>query len=217
MLGEVLNTVPYGPEHENVWSPRLTTVLLEACSQLDSLWRARSHQATSLSIKDYFDHFGPDVADRWLVFWGEPALRLQPFSAWARIAERERADYQALDWWKAYNALKHDRLKYRKDATLRNAVHALAGLFVAIVRSPECAAAIAHDGWIPSPGQLGIPAEDLLADESPVQGIVVETRLISYGVQLGWNPGPARHRGLSVRSGSYRFQSWCAEHGLAHW
>ena len=39
MFQEVLGHIPYVPEHEDVWSPSLVTILLEACSQLDSLWK----------------------------------------------------------------------------------------------------------------------------------------------------------------------------------
>jgi len=34
MLEEILRVVPYCPEHHNVWSQRLVTVLLESCTQL---------------------------------------------------------------------------------------------------------------------------------------------------------------------------------------
>ena len=37
MLMAILDVIPYEAVHENVWSPRLVTVLLETCSQLDSL------------------------------------------------------------------------------------------------------------------------------------------------------------------------------------
>ena len=39
MLEEVLNVVPFCQGHGAVWSHRLATVLLEAGSQIDSLWR----------------------------------------------------------------------------------------------------------------------------------------------------------------------------------
>jgi hypothetical protein len=41
MFEDVLGNIPYVPEHENVWSPSLVTILLETCSLLDSLWKYR--------------------------------------------------------------------------------------------------------------------------------------------------------------------------------
>lgn len=217
MLNDVVEVLPYSDEHLDVWSPYLVTILLEACSQLDSLWKAKSRQTGSGSkdpkITDYFASFGSDVAHRWLVFWGEQGRRVQPFAPWIGAAT-----YKPLEWWQAYNNVKHDRLANRTQAKLRHAVDAVAGLFIAILRSPECAAAVAHEGWIvPSPGALGIQAEDLLSDHSSVRGIVVESVLLSHPVKLGWKPGPPRHTMTSVRGGSDRFRSWCAQHGLVHW
>lgn len=222
MLDEVVQVIPYSEEHESVWSPQLVTVLLEACSQLDSLWKARLRLGPSASIgqatiKDYFGEFGSDVAHHWVVFWGERGMRIQPFQPWTDAAEYTKPHYQPTDWWQAYNAVKHDRLVNRKQATLRQAAHAVAGLFVAILRSPECAAAVAHAGWIPSPGSLGMGAENLLSDDSPVFGVVAESALLSHPINLEWKPGLPKATSMSVRSGSYRFQTWCAENGLAHW
>ena len=59
MLMAVLDVIPYETFHENVWSPRLVTVLLETCSQLDSLFKQQAIQSPSvtsqsLNITDYF-------------------------------------------------------------------------------------------------------------------------------------------------------------------
>lgn len=218
MLSDMLQVVPYSKEHEHVWSPQLATVLLEACSQLDSLWKARSGRASArLDIRDYFAMFGGDVAERWLVFWGETGVRVQPFAAWSVTPNHSKDKFTPLDWWQAYNDLKHSRLANRKRATLRHAAHAVAGLFVAIVRCPECASAVAHEGWIPSPGRLGMDAEYLLSDDANLSGVVAETTLLSYPLRLEWKPGRPRLVQTSVRGGSYRFQTWCAENGLGHW
>ena len=34
LLDDVLTVIPFEPSHLTVWSPKLTTVLLETCSQL---------------------------------------------------------------------------------------------------------------------------------------------------------------------------------------
>jgi hypothetical protein len=98
MLEDVLRTVPYCPEHENVWSPKLVTALLETGSQLDSLWKTRQeHRGESqVDIKDHFEDFGEDVAKRWLIFWGEDAERVQPFGEWAGLPAYSKRDYRPL-------------------------------------------------------------------------------------------------------------------------
>ena len=76
MFDDVLRHIPYVPSHESVWSPSLTTILLEACSQLDSLWKYEVKNTPAsilhpsgknLDIKYYFQNFGPTLAPEWVV------------------------------------------------------------------------------------------------------------------------------------------------------
>ena len=121
-LSEVLDVIPFCEEHENVWSPALATVIIDAGSQLDSLWRGACREDSpggvngkavdDLTITEYFVQYGPSVAKMWAVLWGHDATRLGPFQPWEGVTE-----YQSLGWWKSYNLIKHDRLENRKLAT----------------------------------------------------------------------------------------------------
>lgn len=207
MLEQVLGVVPYCEEHEGVWSPALVTVLLETCSQLDSLWAFEARQSAyvpdrQLEITDYFNYFGEYVGYRWVVFYGETAEKIEPFGSWASGPDYRRSSYVPLDWRKAYNSLKHDRLSNRREATLRRAVHALAGLFLAILRCEYARDEISQAGWLSSKSHR---PEASLGEDSlsiPALFIAAESRLFSYPV--GWCKesiaaseewcGPASHR-----------------------
>ena len=78
MFNDVLRHIPYVPEHENVWSPSLVTILMEACSQLDSLWKYKVTNSPNaivppsghnLNITHYFQNFGQSLAYEWAVLW----------------------------------------------------------------------------------------------------------------------------------------------------
>ena len=85
MFSEFLRHIPYVLEHENVWSPGLVTILMEACSQLDSLWKYKVTNSPNrilppsgqnLNITHYFENFGQDVAPEWAVLWAKRASGL---------------------------------------------------------------------------------------------------------------------------------------------
>ena len=62
MLADVFRVVPYCDDHKEIWSPVLTTVIMESCSQLDSLWGHTAQQSscvtkTKFTIEDYFRYF----------------------------------------------------------------------------------------------------------------------------------------------------------------
>ncbi len=94
LLADVLQVVPYCGAHQDVWSPALTTVIMESCSQLDSLWKHTSRQSpyvtrTKLRMTDYFELFRDNsltpLPERWVLFWGEEVIRLRPFIELPRI------------------------------------------------------------------------------------------------------------------------------------
>jgi hypothetical protein len=210
MMQDTLRIVPYCPEHENVWSPRLVTILIEVGSQLDSLWKSQYPITGQQDITDHFQTFGKDVAGAWVVFWGEEGTRLHPFAEWDGLPGYTAADYRTIGWWKTHTEVKHERLANRKLATMKTAALALVGLFVAIVRCLDCADAIAQEKWIPASGYGVTPAE-LLGPDSPILGIVAESKLISFATGIGRGKGSS----VSVKH-SYKFQKWCIDNRVRH-
>src|SRR4051812_16913111 len=122
MLSDVIDVVPYEPAHFDVWSPRLVTVLLEACSQLDSLLKHEASQTPApirgkIDIVKYFELFGKHLADKWSVFWSDEPTKVHPFEEWRGLASYTKTSYKGreLPWWSAYNDVKHDRILNRKE------------------------------------------------------------------------------------------------------
>jgi hypothetical protein len=137
-LQEALRYIPYCDEHKNIWSSHFARIILDASSQVDSIWKATSKIIDPASsseihtIRDHFDRYGSWVAKQKVVFFGsDPPILVNPFIEWEQ-------NFSSPKWWKAYNSLKHDRFTFQKEATLECAVSALAALFLAIVYSGTC-------------------------------------------------------------------------------
>jgi hypothetical protein len=216
MLGEVLDVVPYETAHENMWSPRLVTVLLETCSQLDSLLKLEAKQSlqlsgTKLDIKDYFQHFGRVLSEKWAVFWGEAPERIKPFEQWRALPDYTRDSYTGheLAWWTAYNKVKHNRIENRRQAMLKHAVKAVGGLFLAILYCDACRKAVGSSGWLQSPGHNPTAALKDHLNPQPHRYVLAETKLFSY--PAGWMKEPIPKHLLWAGPASDRFQSWFQE------
>ncbi|MGA7498855.1 MAG: hypothetical protein WBX00_19165 [Isosphaeraceae bacterium] len=213
MLMAVLDVIPYEAVHENVWSPRLVTVLLETCSQLDSLLKQQAVQSPcvasqNLNITDYFALFGQDLSGKWVLFWGESPEKIRPFGAWQGLAGYDKASYPGheLKWWKAYNKIKHNRIENRREATLRRAVEALGGLFLAILYCEICRDAVGASGWLQSHSPNPKANLDDHLNPMPDRRIVAESKLFSYPV--GWMKRPIKSHWLWSGAGSDRFNHW---------
>lgn len=213
MLMTVLDVIPYEAAHENVWSPRLVTILLEACSQLDSLLK---HEAAQLrgtagqpKIGDYFALFGQHLGEKWVLFWGDSPQKIRPFDSWNGLAAYNKTFYSKheLDWWKAYNKVKHNRIENRKKATLKCTVEAMGGLFLALLYCQVCRQAVVASGWVHYPrGHNPATYLDDHLKAVPERRILVESKLFSYPV--GWMKQPIRSHLMWSGAGSDRFNHW---------
>jgi hypothetical protein len=132
-LREVFRVVEPIPGHRNVYSHELRQLLILACTEVESAWRAvlsangyRGRQ-DRWSTQDYvalrdvmrLHHYA-------VVLSAHPAFgKLQPFASW-----RSDNATTSLPWYDAYNAAKHDREGSLHRASLGNVVDALAAVFV---------------------------------------------------------------------------------------
>jgi hypothetical protein len=201
LLHDFLDAVPFEAKDphgkmqpENLWSPRLATILQEICSQIDSSCRHeldRSNVAPlsgrNHDINDYRHHFGSWLSARKLVFWQDEngqAVGLQPFKDWD-------CNQRPPEWWSDYNKVKHDRIKHKKLATLKNCVDALAGLFFVIMRFAGMNVQIrqmvaASNWWHITGAQFGEISENNDTEIWRNMGTynIIETKLLSF--PLGW-------------------------------
>ena len=203
MLIDFLKYVPYCDVHKQVWSPKLVIVLQETCSQLDSLWRWETvnvHNRTSreTDITDYFELYGKQMAPRWVVFWADEPKKIESFIDWQRANKFSKCEYSKypLDWWtEGYNKIKHNRLENRTCASLKYAVDALAGLFLAIIRSKHCWDTLWERHWMSwddCVSHLFNPVDCLKEDFEWINGrkpcnamhMAIESKLFTYPVGL---------------------------------
>lgn len=219
MLQNVLRYVPYCFEHKNVWSPKLVTILHEVCSQLDSLWfyeakKSPCIEKEKLNIRDYFEYYGECIAPKWVVFWGQETERIQPFESWDNplITSYKKEQWKSAftpEWWEAYQKVKHNRLANVNMATLERTVHAVAGLFLAIIRCEDCRDEIAQLGWLSCNGTTNGNPQAFLGEDSPStyrKCIAVESKLFTYAV--GWSKLTINKKAYWNGSASHRFQQW---------
>ena len=208
MFEDVLGHIPYVPEHENVWSPSLVTILMEACSQLDSLWKYRVTNSPdailppsgqNLNITHYFQNFGQSLAYEWAVLWAQEGRRMEPFTAWSSPS------FVTLDWWKAYNAVKHDRLANRTLATMRYAAQALAVLFINIVTYPPALSDMARAGWVKKSVKS---TSGRLLQGQPAELRFAESHLLSYLIDVDRKGYSGTRKQDAGTYGSYRFYLW---------
>lgn len=233
-LYEFLGFVPYCDEHKNVWSPRLVTIFIDACSQLDSLWswemdkNKRNPIGRNPCIVDYFILFGPDIASKWAVFWGESGEKVRPFSTWSSLTASEfteaiwksRNDLK-LEWWKAYQKVKHKRIENKKEAKLEYVVKSLCSLFLAIIRSEDCWEILWEKGCIFLDEEGGLPIHpfELLKEDfgrrrsgigCPDYHMAIETKLFSYPV--GYCSKNVQKGSVWKGNASNRFKAWFYEY-----
>ncbi len=213
MLIDVLDVIPFEESLERVWSPRLVTVLLEACSQLDSLLKQQLRKSLNISgknvdIVNYFIHFGQHLSEKWVLFWGLSAKKIEPFLAWRGLTRYERESYNghSLGWWRAYTDVKHNRIEHRQKATLRHSVEALGALFLAILYCEICRDTLAASGWVRSKFPNAKACLDDHLKPYPDTRIVVESKLFSYPV--GWMNRPIPPGFQWSGGGSDRFNHW---------
>lgn len=153
--------VPIATEHNRVHSPILTSILLDACSLLEtvlkssmdnirydaigSIVRIRAMRYSDappfLNIGHLRTVFRADMfyaKPVWYIPRGESSF---PWYVWRNAAGQPR-------WWVAYNAVKHSRFQSASQATLLVTLHALKALFLALVQSLDFRERLVNRGLI---------------------------------------------------------------------
>ncbi len=245
-LWEVLRVVPYCQRHRRVWSPSLAECMVEACSQLDSLWKAEiaavalaaDHQeyyltpegfarirkagarletAGKLNITDYFRCFAYQVARERVVFWGDSTTTLAPYGPW-----RNAMAHKQIPWWTTYNTLKHDRWRNITLATLEQAVSAVGALMLAVCRCPLCWSPLREAGLL-SHGQGVLDPRPVIYEETQARA----RQLFPHGPRVVVESRLFAYPfGLWIRrksewpvwpmSGSVRFRGWHEQERRIH-
>ena len=211
MLQEALRYVPYCSEHRCVWSSHFARIILDAASQVDSIWKATAKiiapatASDKLTLKDHFDRFGTLVARQQVVFFsGESPCTISPFNGW------RDSGFSSPAWWDAYNRLKHDRFSNQTEATLDHAVNAAAALLLAIIYSGSCDLALISAALLDpsSSNPWAFTNTGLLRDVTFDCQAKLETKLFAH--PLGVCGVDDCNLSNYWRSASSRFNAWWA-------
>jgi len=152
--------VPLTVENETLKSPILASVLIDACSLLDSMFRDMTPGSVSVNgkIKAKSDcnivdfarlHSQPlDLPNTQSVMLVSPPRYRAPFEKWKSINTSQ--DYIPLPWWQAYAELKHDCLSNLDKATVGLTLDALCALNQLIGQRLDMIRIVMRHGWFPS-------------------------------------------------------------------
>ncbi len=132
-MAEVFRVVAPHYEQRNVYGHAIRNIIILACTELDA--RMQNILANNgvnpnrkyFEMKDYFKLNGPLKLDEYeLSFNRYGDLRtFSPFSTW-------KNDKQ-LDWYQAYNHIKHNREKNFSEANLLNAINAIMAYAIILI------------------------------------------------------------------------------------
>ena len=131
-LKEYLFKVPLNWNHRAVL-PHLSGIIVEAGGIVDSILRGEfeftnpNGNRNRLNINNYHEHYEKrfSLSTKTTLIYQYPPVLLNPFKEWSFPTNDPMAK---LDWWNAYNKMKHERIEYYSECTLSNAVYSLCAL-----------------------------------------------------------------------------------------
>jgi hypothetical protein len=149
-LKQFLRAVPINWNH-NAVLPLLAGVIVEAAGLVDSILRKQfdlsgcKTQRKNLRITHFQDYYEQQYSfsSKNTLIYQHPPVLLNPFREWVFPSGRPES---TLEWWDAYNKLKHERIEHYQRCTLSNAVLSLCALHQVLSVLP-CffKALVAHD------------------------------------------------------------------------
>lgn len=147
-LGEFVEYVPLDRRNQNVFSPRLGTILIGACTQIESTFKAIINanyldndksvdgtklQATRKAIQKGKGNLNQyrDLLEPYFLLSKRKVTIRQPFKVYKRTYPFKKSGYRkAPSWWKSYTDLKHSFYDNIRQATLRRVFLAVGALFL---------------------------------------------------------------------------------------
>ncbi|WP_411834565.1 hypothetical protein [Pseudoxanthomonas mexicana] len=104
-----------------------TRLLLASCSEAEVVLKLAAGLGKSKSLGNCFELLGDDAEKlvNGKVLVRRAGLEIQPWFGWAASGHPP--------WWRAHNAVKHDRSRSYTEANLQNALYSLAALFAAVL------------------------------------------------------------------------------------
>ena len=158
---DFIHVVPPHGNNLTVWSPKVATVLVEACCLIESIFHQFKDDATvqptgkpdgRLTLGPYAKLYGPllRLPERTAILLTDTPEYRTPFGLWRDVVGGAPFDGKkhVPEWWRLYNESKHHRMKVFPQFTLTKAIDALAGALVVISTVPAFAPALVRLGWL---------------------------------------------------------------------
>lgn len=126
---DTLNYVELSEDNYNTYSNTYIILLQAIGSEMNALFKELCHfdKNQNKNIKDFagriLNEF-PELVNYEIKVIGYD-ISFKPFEGWNVDKPSE-----SLEWWKAYNHIKHNRIESIKDASLKNVLHSLGGLML---------------------------------------------------------------------------------------
>jgi len=209
-LKQYLKIVPINWNH-NAVLPLLSGIIVEAAGLVDSVFRKEYDisQAKTKRKDLRITHFSTQYEQRYslsnktTLIYQYPPVLLNPFSGWM-FNSHEASN--SLDWWDAYNKLKHERIEHYSKSTLNNAVTALCALHQVLSVLP-CffRSLIAHD-MIALQGYTIKYSIELIEQGQADMPYIVDSELFATPYGQTRFPADLNHISSAIYGGSKRLE-----------
>lgn len=211
---QVVDSLRVFPPHGknlDAWSPKLATVLVEACCLMESVFygispdfavvRGKPKPREKLTLGDYAELHCKDLRlpDRTAILLTDAPEYRTPFTLWTDLLRGACFEKKHVPtWWALYNRSKHRRIGVFTEFTLSMAIDALAGALMVISTVPAFTPALVRHEWLPLDGwnpEALVEAYLRALSPSPYpsgylfQWFTVERRL--FAVPIGHSPLPS--------------------------
>lgn len=122
--------VHFNADNNKTYSIEFARIILSAGSEVDVVAKALTKATTGKvteNIKEHMDAIVPTfpIIPTHVVFMDRFGLNVTPWDNWNQS--------KTPDWWKSYNAIKHDRGNHFQEANLENTFRSIAGLFILLI------------------------------------------------------------------------------------
>ena len=129
---DLANTSQYVEPHgqENVYSLEFAKLLILACTEVESMFKVLCKEIIGDSVSANMSSYKETILGKYpriveaTVSVSRLGASIKPFASW---------NTGKLAWWGAYQQVKHDRGSCFEQATYRNAVEAVAALYILLL------------------------------------------------------------------------------------
>jgi hypothetical protein len=149
----VARYVEFNPANYNTYSIELARLLMAAAAEVDVVAKIACSRVNPATTAGNIEEYRLELVPARPNLPGYPiqinrfGLDFEPWINWSTGTHP--------DWWRAYNAVKHERNNEYAQANLKNALNAVAGLYVMLIYAfPDEARA---GSLAPMPGLFSVP------------------------------------------------------------